>query len=144
MNLGGPNDGPNAAQVGWLYNGFIASGIGAPGSSVVFADINGDGQAEYLSIDANGAATCYLNLGPTIDDGPHAAVVGWLPPGVIATGVGAFPDNIFFAGKWALDYLYPTRSSDQSGIKTSMAMVEQTTWMYLTILSMNPEPSASG
>jgi hypothetical protein len=37
LNLGGPNDGPNAAQVGWLYNGLIATGIGAPGSSISFA-----------------------------------------------------------------------------------------------------------
>ena len=37
LNLGGPNGGPNAAQVGWLYNGFIATGIGAPGSSISFA-----------------------------------------------------------------------------------------------------------
>jgi hypothetical protein len=37
LNLGGPNDGPNAAQVAWLYQGFIATGIGAPGSSISFA-----------------------------------------------------------------------------------------------------------
>lgn len=102
MNLGGPNDGPNAAQVGWLYNGFVATGIGAPGSSVVFADINGDGRAEYLSIDSHGAVTCYLNLGPIIDNGPHAAVVGWLPQGVIATGAPGFQmyrQGIVLAGK---------------------------------------------
>jgi hypothetical protein len=113
LNLGGPNDGPNAAQVGWLYQGLIADGIGAPGSSVVFADLNGDGRAEYLSIDANGGVTCYLNLGPTIDDGPHAGIVGWLPQGVIATGVGGVQNNTVFAdinGDGRADYLKVTRS----------------------------------
>ncbi|RFU29502.1 hypothetical protein B7463_g6841, partial [Scytalidium lignicola] len=113
LNLGGPNDGPNAAQVGWLYQGFIATGIGAPGSSISFADLNGDGRAEYLSTDPSGAVTCYLNLGPTIDDGPHAAIVGWLPQGVIATGVGGVRNQTVFAdinGDSRADYLQVTRS----------------------------------
>ena len=117
LNLGGPNDGPNAAQVGWLPQGLIADGIGTPGSSIQFADLNGDGRAEYLSIDDNGAVTCYLNLGPTIDDGPHAAIVGWLPQGQIATGVGAGRINTVFAdinGDGRADYLNVGRGASGS------------------------------
>ncbi|MCJ1402570.1 hypothetical protein MMC11_005790 [Xylographa trunciseda] len=117
LNLGGPNDGPNAAQVGWLPQGLIADGIGTPGSSIMFADLNGDGRAEYLSVDDNGAVTCYLNLGPIIDDGPHAAIVGWLPQGVIATGVGAGRINTVFAdinGDGRADYLNVGRGSTGS------------------------------
>lgn len=108
LNLGGPDDGLNAAKVGWLPQGLIANGIGASGSSIHFADMNGDGRAEYLSVDDGGAVTCYLNLGSPIDNGPHAAQVGWLPQGVIATGVGASRINTVFAdinGDGRADYL---------------------------------------
>lgn len=47
--------------------------------AVHFADLNGDGRAEYLWVDENGAVTCFLNLGSSIDQGPHAAEVSWLP-----------------------------------------------------------------
>ncbi|KAG4442317.1 hypothetical protein IFR05_002168 [Cadophora sp. M221] len=110
LNLGGPDNGPNAAKVNWLYNGFVATGAGVPGSSVVFADLNGDGRAEYLSIAANGAVTCWLNLGPIGDNGPNAAKVGWLPQGEIATGVGALRNNTVFAA----DYLTINRSGSGS------------------------------
>ncbi|KAL5325508.1 hypothetical protein ACEPPN_006635 [Leptodophora sp. 'Broadleaf-Isolate-01'] len=117
LNLGGPDNGPNAAKVNWLYNGFVATGAGVPGSSVVFADLNGDGRAEYLSIAANGAVTCWLNLGPIGDNGPNAAKVGWLPQGVIATGVGALRNNTVFAdinGDGKADYLTINRSGSGS------------------------------
>ncbi|KAH7409537.1 hypothetical protein BKA64DRAFT_705302 [Cadophora sp. MPI-SDFR-AT-0126] len=107
-----PDNGPNAAKVGWLYNGVVATGIGAPGASISFADINGDGRADYLSTSANGAVTCYLNTGPKIDNGPHAAQVGWLPQGVIATGVQGVRNQTVFAdinGDGRADYLKVTR-----------------------------------
>jgi hypothetical protein len=66
---------------------------------ITLQDINGDRRADFLSTDVHGAITCYLNLGPQIDDGAHAAMVGWLPQGVIATGVGGVRNNTVFAGK---------------------------------------------
>jgi hypothetical protein len=41
--------------VGWLPQGVIASGVGANRSSVHFADINGDGRAEYLWVHDDGS-----------------------------------------------------------------------------------------
>ncbi|KAJ7301109.1 hypothetical protein DFH08DRAFT_827819 [Mycena albidolilacea] len=106
LNLGGPDNGPNAAKVIWQHQGQIASGIGKSGTGVRFADLNGDGRAEYLWIDEDGAMTAYLNLGTT-DDGAH---IGWLPQGVVATGPveGATRDNIILAdvnGDGRADYL---------------------------------------
>jgi hypothetical protein len=108
LNLGGPDDGPNAAKVSWLAQGVIATGIGEDGDGVRFADLNGDGRAEYLWVDrVTGAVTAYLNLGGP-DDGPDAAKISWLPQGVIATGVGVGRDNVIFAdinGDGRADYL---------------------------------------
>ncbi|KAK2032882.1 hypothetical protein LX32DRAFT_554471 [Colletotrichum zoysiae] len=89
LNLGGPDNGPNAAKVSWLPQGLIATGTGSPGASVMFADLNGDGRADYLTVSPTGAVSAWLNLGSNIDNGPNAAKVSWLPQGVIATGVGS-------------------------------------------------------
>jgi hypothetical protein len=61
-------------------------------------DLNGDGRAEYPWVDANGAVTAYLNLGPTSDQESFTgATVQWLPQGVIATGIGAKRQEVQFA-----------------------------------------------
>lgn len=64
--------------------GIIADGAG-PGNAIFFADMNGDGKADYLVVDDNsGAVTVFWNGGA--DPG---AQHGWRfdPGGVIATGV---------------------------------------------------------
>ncbi|RDL35318.1 SGNH hydrolase [Venustampulla echinocandica] len=112
LNLGGPDNGPNAAKVSWLPQGKIASGIGKDGAGVRFADINGDGRAEYLYVYTDGSVEAYLNLGGP-DNGPNAAKVSWLPQGVIATGVGKARENVVFAdvnGDGRADYLTVSRT----------------------------------
>jgi hypothetical protein len=103
-NMGGLDDGENAAKVGWMPNGQIASGIGKDGAGMRFADLNGDGREDYLWVDTNGAITAYLNLGAPAG----TAKVSWLPQGVIATGVGVERKNIILAdinGDGRADYL---------------------------------------
>ncbi|KAJ7494924.1 SGNH hydrolase-type esterase domain-containing protein [Mycena latifolia] len=112
LNLGGPDDGPEAAKVSWFPAGTIATGIGQDGAGVRFADLNGDGRAEYLWIDENGAMTAYLNLGAP-SGGTGAANVQWLPQGVVATGPanGATRDNVILAdinGDGKADYITVT------------------------------------
>jgi hypothetical protein len=88
INGGGPNDGADAAKVTWLPQGKIADGIGKDGTNVVFADVDGDGRADYLWLDpATGDVTAYLNTGPKIPNNKTVAgQVGWNPLGVIASG----------------------------------------------------------
>lgn len=100
------------ANLGWIWHprGEIASGI-APGKTIHFADIDGDGSTDYLSVDAHGAVTAYLNGGANSE-----ANLGWLwmPAGKIASGVG--PGNeIRFAdidGDGKADYLVVDKATD--------------------------------
>ncbi|MFE7626663.1 phosphatidylinositol-specific phospholipase C domain-containing protein [Streptomyces sp. NPDC057509] len=78
VNTGGDGHG------GWQDNGVIATGsAGWLAGQVRFADINGDGRADYLLLDDNGAVHAYLHTAGT--DG----TVKWADQGVVATGTGA-------------------------------------------------------
>ncbi|KAJ7301912.1 lipolytic enzyme, partial [Mycena albidolilacea] len=98
LNLGSGQTGNNAGQVQWLSLGVIAAGVGASRRQVQFADLNGDGRAEYLFVHDNGSVDAWLNLGGP-DHSPNAANVDWLPQGVVATGPpnGATRDNVILA-----------------------------------------------
>ncbi|MER5766390.1 FG-GAP-like repeat-containing protein [Streptomyces sp. NPDC001985] len=84
LNKGGDGRG------GWTAAGQVASGVGAPGASVRFADLNGDGYADYLVVDANGAVRAWLNKGGT-------GIAGWTAAGQVASGTGASADQVRFA-----------------------------------------------
>lgn len=105
---GGKNT--NAAN-GWLWieTGKIASGV-APGKQVHFADINGDGKADYLAVDGAGAVTAYLNGGAN-----SQANLGWLwiSAGRIASGVGPGTEIRFadIDGDGLADYLVLDKST---------------------------------
>lgn len=64
-------------------------------TSVHLADLNGDGEAEYLWVDSQGAVTAFLNLGGS-NTGPQAAIISWLLQGVAASGVGAKCGQVHF------------------------------------------------
>jgi hypothetical protein len=85
--------------------GQVATGVG-DGAGVKFADIDGDGKADYLWVAKNGEVTAYLNGGSSGD--------GWLwrSQGVIATGAGASRQDVKFAdidGDGLADYLWINR-----------------------------------
>ncbi|MFJ2745831.1 GDSL-type esterase/lipase family protein [Streptomyces sp. NPDC087440] len=82
MNRGGDQDG----KPGWDPRGQVASGtLTSPLSEwVVFADVNGDGRADYLVADRkSGAVQAWMNIGGDQDGKP-----GWNPVGQIAAGTG--------------------------------------------------------
>jgi lysophospholipase L1-like esterase len=95
------NNGGDGAG-GWTSVGRVAGGTGAPATSVIrFADLDGDGRADYLVLAPNGAVTAWINNG---GDGGG----GWIGRGVIATGTGAPASQVRFAdidGDRKADYL---------------------------------------
>ncbi|WP_344024824.1 FG-GAP-like repeat-containing protein [Streptomyces luteireticuli] len=81
LNRGGDGHG------GWTARGTVATGTGAPSNCVRFADINGDGKADYLVVDDNGRIHAWLNRGGDGDG-------GWIDNGQIANGLAGPGDRI--------------------------------------------------
>ncbi|WP_162492567.1 FG-GAP-like repeat-containing protein [Streptomyces roseifaciens] len=95
INNGGNGNG------GWTDRGVFATGVGAPGSRVRFADINGDGRADYLVVGKYGVVEAWLNNGGTGQG-------SWIERGTFAGGTGEPEDRIRFAdinGDGKADYL---------------------------------------
>jgi len=84
----------------WTDLGVIAHGFSS--RSVIFADVNCDGRADYLLVNnVTGAVTAYYNLGPS-------SFPNWAPPVQIALGVGTPASWVRFAdvdGDGCADYL---------------------------------------
>ncbi|MEU8203335.1 FG-GAP-like repeat-containing protein [Streptosporangium sp. NPDC049046] len=74
---------------GWNYIGEIATGA-APRQQVRFADVNGDGRDDYLSVGDRGQVSMWRNAGT-------GNAVSWVAQGVVATDVGATRDQVRFA-----------------------------------------------
>ena len=97
------NGGPKTGGWNWAPYGNIASGVGAARADVRFADLNGDGLADYISVDrlSGSVYAWYGGLGT-----PNKWV--WYPQPQIAAGVGANGLSILFAdmtGDGRADYV---------------------------------------
>ena len=108
------NGGANSqASLGWVWYpaGKIASGVG-PGNEIRFADIDGDGLADYLVVDkTSGSVTEYRNGGPK--SGANGEWI-WIPKDKIAAGVGSTGQSIVFGAvstRGRADYLVVTPAS---------------------------------
>jgi hypothetical protein len=101
----GPALGGDPSKPAWISEGVVATGI--TGGTVEFADINGDGRADYLVVNSTtGAVTEYLNAGPPSGGDPAKPV--WVNEGVIATGVITSGQTVALAdlnGDRRADYL---------------------------------------
>jgi hypothetical protein len=82
-----PDTEGNAGKVQWLPVGVIASGGGAKGYQVRFADLDGDGRAEFIWVKDSGSATVWWNRGFNHEG---STKVVWSPGSgeEIATGIG--------------------------------------------------------
>ncbi|MGG8406563.1 FG-GAP-like repeat-containing protein [Streptomyces sp. 12297] len=78
LNRGGDVTGPN----GWHRIGEVASGTTGRQEQVRFADWDGDGRTDYVTVADGGSVTVYLNRG-----GDPAGSGGWAGLGQVATGV---------------------------------------------------------
>lgn len=65
----------------WYDYGRVAGGVGAPGREVMFADINGDGRDDYLTVSDGGAVHLWINGGGI----PGHWI--WYDEGTIAGGI---------------------------------------------------------
>lgn len=74
---------------GWQFLGQVHSGGTTDRSRVRFADIDGDGRADYITIAANGVVDGSTNRGGD----QHG---GWVPQGRIATGVTTVQGKVQF------------------------------------------------
>ncbi|MEU6238497.1 FG-GAP-like repeat-containing protein [Kitasatospora sp. NPDC047058] len=86
---------------GWASIGQVASGVTTDRSRVRLADFNGDGKADYIVVNPDGAVNVWLNHG-----GDPAG--GWEPIGRVATGVTDRQEQVRFAdfdGDGRTDYL---------------------------------------
>ncbi|MER6782971.1 MULTISPECIES: FG-GAP-like repeat-containing protein [unclassified Streptomyces] len=77
LNKGGDAAGPN----GWQHIGQVAWGTTTRHEQVRFADWDGDGRTDYITIADNGALTVHLNRG-----GDPTGAAGWVGLGQVATG----------------------------------------------------------
>ncbi|ARQ68497.1 hypothetical protein CAG99_06185 [Streptomyces marincola] len=105
---GGPK--PGGGDWYWTPQGTIAGGVGARGRNVRFTDLNGDGRADYVVVNADGSVQAWLNGGPN----PGGGDWYWTPQGTIAGGVGAPGRNVRLAdlnGDGRADYVVVNDSS---------------------------------
>ncbi|MCJ1424506.1 hypothetical protein MMC29_002394 [Sticta canariensis] len=90
----------------WVNQGKVSIGRGLQAAEIHFADLNGDGRADYLWVNPKtGAIIAYLNTG-------NSLAQGWTPVNHgkhIAAGAGSTGDGVFFAdlnGDNKADYIY--------------------------------------
>ncbi|WP_255542185.1 VCBS repeat-containing protein [Micromonospora sp. S-DT3-3-22] len=106
------NGGLGPAGWYWTPLGTIALGVNVPGSHIRFADVNGDGKADYLAVDGDSSVKGWLNGGQA----PGGWY--WTPVGTFALGVNVPGDTIRFAdlnGDGKADYLAVDGDSSVKG-----------------------------
>ena len=99
--------------INWIKQFKTTSGIGRDGAGVRFADWSGDGKAEYLYVENDGAVITYLNGGPRFSGPDDAGSINWLPQKQSAIGVGGTRANTAFAdvngnGRWDVSFPSPS------------------------------------
>ncbi len=120
---------PPLGTAAWQNLGPIAGGIGTPARSItIMADLNGDGRADYLSVEPNGSVYGYLNGGAN----PAGGWV-WLPQPEITSGGGALGNQVRFAdinGDGRADFLAVAQNGSVTGYLNG-GVAADGTWVWL-------------
>jgi hypothetical protein len=94
----------------WNSQGEVMKSVGATDAQVRFADINGDGKADYLVVYDNGTVDCWVN-----DRSSDTGIFTWTAQGQIVTGQGHDGPGVIFAdinGDGLDDYLWVSELGD--------------------------------
>ncbi|WP_154676864.1 FG-GAP-like repeat-containing protein [Parafrankia discariae] len=86
---------------GWVWQGQVVAAVGAGRANVEFARIDGGSASDYLVVNSTGQVTAWVNQ-------RFDQAVRWGYQGLVASGVGATPDQVRFAdlnGDHKDDYL---------------------------------------
>ncbi|MFI7027064.1 FG-GAP-like repeat-containing protein [Micromonospora sp. NPDC049900] len=124
--------GSSASGTGWRWQGVVAPGVGATRDRVQFADVDGDGLDDYLVLDDQARVKAWTNA-HTLGGG-----YGWRYRGVVATGVGAAPENVRFAdvdGDALDDYLVVDGSGRVSAWINSYTPAGGFGWSYAGVIA---------
>ncbi|KAL8672053.1 MAG: hypothetical protein Q9168_003480 [Polycauliona sp. 1 TL-2023] len=124
---GGRNPKANKGWV-WLPQGVVATGIGRDGQGVRFADINGDGKADYVWLSQKGEMEVYLNV---IGENP-AKFVPYNNGKFVATGVGGKRDEIRLAdinGDRRADYIRIHQNNGSVDLWTNQVGINPANWI---------------
>ncbi|KAL8948177.1 MAG: hypothetical protein Q9222_005610 [Ikaeria aurantiellina] len=142
-----PGETASTLAINWNPQTQSAGGIGRDGAGVRFADLNGDGRAEYLYVDDKGAVIVYLNAGSK-DAGLNAGVITWIPQRQTATGVGDTRNETVFAdidGDGRSDYLHVSRTNGRvDETKNGGSQDNRPNTGVITWLGVANNPIASG
>lgn len=106
QNLGWTYINGQTGSVDWWPRGEIASGFGGQREQIHFADINGDGRADYLWVHNNGSVSMWLNV---LSDPSDIKNITWVEQGIIAPSIGKTGAGVRFAdlnGDKREEYLY--------------------------------------
>jgi lysophospholipase L1-like esterase len=91
---------PSNDAISWIRWGIVGHGPagGGDGAGAMFADLNGDGLADYIYVSKSGDVSAYINRGPG-RGGPDSGTWIWESIGIIndANTYGSERGNIIFA-----------------------------------------------
>lgn len=134
---------PKNALIHWNPQGVVAPAVGGRREQIHFADLNGDGRAEYLVVHPNGSVSAWLNTGSSNNYGPNAAQVGWRAQGLVFDSFGMDGAGVRFAdlnGDGLPEYLHLSPAGSihafhNNGGPTDSAKIN---WSDAGVITTNP------
>lgn len=112
LNLRGSAETGSTLDIIWNSQTRSVGGIGRDGAGVRFADLNGDGKAEYIYVQEDGCLVVYLNTGSK-DNGPNAGLINWSLQTQTSPGIASIRSQTVLAdinGEGGSEYLRVSRT----------------------------------